>query len=302
MIKILDENTAKSIWDSTIIELSNYTYYQSFENAMVQKENDNISFVSSVEGEKKIYGFLVIFNDYVKFPFGPVVSESVNYNDLMEFINEVGNSFNKDVIFSTTEKMENDIYERYPFLEKNWLFITPLIDTSLSIEQIMANCNENRRRIIRKGLINIPCECLKDGIEYADDFYKLYQKRMNEIGICVDFTKESLYRHLSFSSNKLIVCSKDSKIIAGHVIYKFGDTVITRYNCYDSDYAKISPAARIEFDVIKRCCENTSVNNYDMSGLSFDKNITPKDMGVNRYKESYGPTKIRRYQWYKYKI
>ena len=47
--------------------------------------------------------------------------------------------------------------------------------------------------------------------------------------------------------------------------------------------------------------ENDEIDYYDMSGLATGEEITEKTSNINRYKQSYGPTKILRYQWYRYK-
>ena len=78
--------------------------------------------------------------------------------------------------------------DKFGDVQKEWYFVTPLIDTSLSMDELLKNCNENRKRIIKKGLINIPSENIKFGIDYIDDFYKLYNRRMDETGGGVDFS------------------------------------------------------------------------------------------------------------------
>ena len=124
---------------------------------------------------------------------------------------------------------------------------------------------------------------------------------MSETGGEVDFSKDFLEKCLDNPTSHLVVCLDSDKVIAGHMVFTFGNTVITRFNCFDSDYYKISPSARIEYELIKRSCENPLVDYYDMSGLACGEDISIKLQTINHYKESYNPTIIYKYQWYKYK-
>ena len=300
MIKVLGLEDAKKIWDETILSLSNPTYFQSFEYAKAYKEEDDIEFVYSNDTDKKLYGFIKNSDEGIKMPFGPIVSSNVSEEDIMKFIIEISNKYNKSVTFSVSNGMIPNFEEKYPNLEKVWLFVTPVIDTTLPIETIVKNSTENRRRIIKKGLANIPSDHIHEGSKYIDDFYDLYIKRMEETNGEVDFTYDQLAIYLDQPTTHLVVCLDDEKVIGAHVLFTFGSSMITRYNCFDSDYSKISPAARIEYEMIKKACEDPSIETYDMSGIAIGDNLDEKLANINRYKKSYNPTKILRYQWYKY--
>ena len=301
MVRILDEKMAKNIWDDNILQLSNPTYYQSYDYSRTYMEDEEINFLYDNDGGKKIYAFAKLKKGFVKIPFGPIVSSNVTVEDIMKFITEVSQIYQQDVMFSISDDQIEDFNNRFGDIQKDWYFVTPLIDTTLSMEEILHNCNENRRRIIKKGLVNIPRENIRFGIEYIDEFYKLYNKRMNETGGRVDFSLDYLEHNLSEKNSDLVVCLDKGKVIAGHVIYRFGNTLITRYNCFDSDYSKISPSARIDYELINYACSNSNIDYYDMSGLATGEEITEKTSNINRYKQRYGPTKILRYQWYRYK-
>ena len=77
--------------------------------------------------------------------------------------------------------------------------------------------------------------------------------------------------------------------------------MITRYNCFDSDFSKLSPIARIDYELLKYASESSEIKYFDMSGLAVDKNITEKEYNLNRYKLSYRPQKELSYQFVKYK-
>ena len=84
---------------------------------------------------------------------------------------------------------------------------------------------------------------------------------MNETNGEVYFTYEKLEAYLEQPTTHLVVCLDDKKVIGAHVLFTFGSEMITRYNCFDSDYAKISPSARIDYEMIKKyngVCINTS--------------------------------------------
>ena len=300
MIKILTLEEAKRVWDKTILTLDNPTYFQSLEYAKAYKEDGEIAFVYSNDTDKKIYGFIKFEGNEITMPFGPIVSSNVTPEDIMNFVAEISSKYNQGVVFAAADGMIPGFEEKFPGLEKVWLFVTPVIDTTLPIETIVKNSTENRRRIIKKGLANIPVDRIREGAEFIDDFYKLYQKRMQETGGDIEFTYDQLATYLTDPTTHLVVCLDGSKVIASHVLFTFGKAMITRYNCFDSAYSRISPAARIEYEMIRRACESPIIETYDMSGLAVGENIDAKLASINRYKESYNPTKMFRYQWYKY--
>ena len=297
MIKFLDNKKAKEIWNTMILNMSNTTYYQSYDYALAYRDDSDLKFI--YDTEKKIFAFAKV-DDEIKIPFGPIIGNDVTSKDIMDFVVEVSEYIKKNVIFSVSNSKIDEINSNYSNLEKTWLFVTPIIDTRLSIDEIVKNCTKNRQRIIKKGLENIQNDRIKEGIEYLDDFCNLYKKRMSETGGEVDFNKDSLEKCLYKPTSHLVVCLDSNKVIAGHMIFMFGNTVITRFNCFDSDYYKISPSARIEYELIKRSCEDSSIDYYDMSGLAYGEDVPVKNQTINRYKESYNPTIIYKYQWYKY--
>ena len=300
MIKVLSFKEAKEIWNESILALTNPTVYQSIEYANVCKVSGEIEFVYSNDKNKKMYGFIIHNDNGIKMPFGPIISSNVSEEDIMKFIIEISDKYNQSVVFSVSNEMIANFEKQYPKLEKTWLFVTPVIDTTIPLETIVKNTTENRRRIIKKGLLNISSDQIHEGSKYIDDFYDLYKKRMNETNGEVDFTYEKLEAYLEQPTTHLVVCLDDKKVIGAHVLFTFGSEMITRYNCFDSDYAKISPSARIDYEMIKKACEDPKIETYDMSGLAFGDNIDEKSANINRYKNSYNPTKILKYQWYKY--
>lgn len=299
MIKVLDSEKAKLIWDKMILNLNETSFYQSYEYSTIFSDKENSKFIYSDENGKKIYGFARESEKSLSMYFGPLMSNNVTLYDLVQYINEVKDYFNKDVIFSLQDSNIEKFNSLYPNQEIVWSFDTPLIDTTLPIETIISNSTENRRRIIRKGLVNISSDRIRDGKEYIEDFCKLYEKRMGETGGEVDVKADLLDRFLDINTNHLYVCVDKNKVIAGHVVFTFGNTMITRYNCFDSEYAKLSPAARIEFELIRKCCQDPNIDIYDMSGLASGENVEAKLKSINRYKESYNPTRVLRYQMVK---
>lgn len=300
-MKILNLEDAKEVWDEEILSLSNPTYYQSYNYSLVYSMGDTINYICLENDDKKICGFIKVTDDKVKMPFGPIISSSVDEDDILEFVYQLSEIYDRDVVFSISNGMIDKVNHKYSALEKGWKFLTPIIDTTLSIDDIINNCTENRKRIIRKGLLSIPSDDIYEGNNYLDEFYHLYQKRLRETNGIVDFSYNYLKSVLNDNNSHLVVCLKDKKVIAGHIVYTFGNTVITRYNCFDSTYSKLSPSARIEFELIRNACLDPTIDNYDMSGLAYGDNLTTKEQGINRYKESYRPTKILKYQFYRYK-
>ena len=165
MVRILDDKMAKNIWDDNILQLSNPTYYQSYDYSRTYMEDEEINFLYDNDGSKKIYAFAKLKKGFVKIPFGPIISSNVGVEDIMNFITEVSQIYQQDVMFSISDDQIEEFNNIFGDIQKDWYFVTPLIDTTLSMEEILHNCNANRRRIIKKGLINIPRENIKYGVE-----------------------------------------------------------------------------------------------------------------------------------------
>jgi len=301
MIKILDKENAKKIWDNTLLTLGNPNFYQSYNYSEICQGNANVEYVYSCNelGNVHIMGFIKIDEDKVSIPFGPIFNTNCSFSDVMDFITEIRYKYQKKVNFCLPEEFVQDEINKYD-IEKGWCFVTPLIDTDKSIDLIVQNCNENRRRIIRKVLQDISDDQIVIDSKYAEEFMRLYKRRMAETNAELDLSLDYLEKILSYDNTKLTACVKDDNLIAGSITFEFGDTLITRYNCYDSNFSKLSPIARVDYDLLKYASLNSEIKYYDMSGLAVGDNINNKELNLNRYKLSYRPKKTLSYQWYKY--
>ena len=86
----------------------------------------------------------------------------------------------------------------------------------------------------------------------------------------------------------------------GIIYYRFGDTLITRHNAFDSEYAKSNPGTIIDYRMIERVVNDDDLRYYDMSGIATGDDIDQKAFNINRYKQSYGAKKILTYKWLNY--
>lgn len=302
MIYFFKEEQAKEIWDDMTLLLSNPTYYQSFNWSKINEGISPAEYVYSKNacGNINIMGFVkIVDNERVSIPFGPVFDSNVSYEEVLDFIGEIRKYYNKKVSFSLPYGFINDDIITKFNLEKGWYFATPLVDTNKSIDDIVKGCDENRRRIIRKVLRTFPPESIQSGSVYAEEFMSLYTRRLIETSAEQDLSMENIEKMLKYDNTALTVCLDNNKIIAGSLTYEFGDTLITRYNCFDSNYFKFSPVARIDYELLKYASLNPSLKFFDMSGIVEGDNISDKEKNLNRYKNSYRPSKILRYQWYK---
>jgi len=303
MIKFYNEESIKEIWDSNILNLSNPTFYQSYNFSQICKDGKKVVYVCDRDNydDIKIMCFAKIYDDRISIPFGPVFKSDITINEILDFVDNIRKLYNKSVVFSLPPEFINEKILLNSNLEIGWHFVTPLVSTENSIEKIVKNCNENRRRIIKRVLNNIPQSDMKMGLKYADDFIKLYEKRMKETNGEIDLSINYLNKLLEYDNIKLTVCLNNDKLIAGSVTFEYGDTLITRYNCFDSDFSKLSPIARIDYELLKYASESSEIKYFDMSGLAVDENITEKEYNLNRYKLSYRPQKELSYQFVKYK-
>lgn len=302
MIQILEKEKVRDVWDSSILSLSNPTYYQSYNYSQICKGNAEIEYVykKNLLDQIEIMGFVKIEDEKVTIPFGPIFTSDLSFIDILEFINDIKKYYNKPVVFSLPKEIIDEKLVQEFNLVMGWCFVTPLVDTNRSIEMIVKGCNENRRRIIRKTLQNISQENIRTGSQYAEEFIDLYRKRMQETEGEMDLSLELLSKILVYDNSQLTVCMDKDRVIAGSVTFEFGDTLITRFNCYDSEYHRLSPIARVDYELLRYASLKDGINYYDMSGLAEGMQISDKQSNLNRYKLSYRPSKINTYQWYRH--
>lgn len=302
MIQILEKEKARCVWDSSVLSLSNPTYYQSYNYSQICKGNADIEYIykKNILGQIDIMGFVKIDDSKVTIPFGPIFAASVSFIEVMEFINDIRKHYNKPVTFSLPKEFVDEQHILEYNLSKGWCFVTPLVDTNKTIEMIVKGCNENRRRIIRKVLQNISQDSIRNGAQYLESFIELYARRMQETDGEMDLSLDLLDKMLAYDNTQLTVCMDRDRVIAGSVTFEFGNTLITRFNCYDSEYHKLSPIARIDYELLKYASLKDGIDYYDMSGLAEGTEISDKQRNLNRYKLSYRPSKVNTYQWYRH--
>ena len=130
---------------------------------------------------------------------------------------------------------------------------------------------------------------ITEGIDNAEDFYFLYQKRMFENNFVTEFDLDFLKLILEQKNTGIVMCRNDNyQPMSGLVYFVFGDVIITRYNAFDSEFQHLNPGSYLDFHMITRIVNDNNLFYYDMSGYATDVNSSQKSLNINRYKETYG--------------
>ena len=298
MFNYISQKNAETEWDRLLLSFDTPAYSQSYSFSKLGKgQPEFITF----ETEKGVVAcYLDVRPKEIKIPFGPVFNKGITSEQIYSCMLKIKQHYNLPVTFFLAgDDLISEFEQKHPDLQVMWSFTTPIIDTNVSIDDVLRRCNENRRRIIKKGISNFLPDQIRIGAQYAKEFYDLYNRRLNETGGMVDFSYEYLTNMLKQKGIELIVCLDNAKVIAGHIIVTFGNTMTTRYCAFDSQYAKFSPSARIDHYCIERACALPEILYYDMSGWANEEVASEKLLNINRYKKSYGPTIYRKYVAYK---
>lgn len=303
MIYELDNDKASEIWDKLLLAIPNYNFYQSYSNGQIEGIYNRISkYLLYIENDEILAMMMCLYStEKTTIPFGPIVKNTVDEQKLYEILTEVINYLNTNLIFSVEqhdfEKYKNmlDTYECY------WDFTSVQIELeNKSIDEVISNFNTNRKRILKKCLINLKDSIIQDNKEGIDEFYYLYLKRLHETNGEINFDKYYIDNIINQENTGVVLCKNcEGVLMSGLIYYQFGDTLITRHNAFNSDFAKLNPGTYLDYYMINKAIAE-KIAYYDMSGLATGDNINSKQRNINRYKESYGPTKQLHYKWLKF--
>jgi FemAB-related protein (PEP-CTERM system-associated) len=117
------------------------------------------------------------------------------------------------------------------------------------------------------------------GLKYLDDFYRIYQENMRDLGSPVDDKKffEELVRN--FEDNiDIIVTKKDEEVISALFLIKYGDTVKSEWASSYRKYFGMNSAQLTYWEAIKKYC-----NDYDY----FDFGRSVEDEGTWKFKRKF---------------
>lgn len=304
MIIELSIEEAKKSWDSLLLKMTNYNFYQSYSNGMIEGvKNRRPRFLIYYVNNKIVAMAMCLYQSKITtIPFGPIFDECITQKQFMEILEDIQNYVSSKIVFSVEEKD----FEKFSYAIDNyvtyWDFTTIVLDTSSkSLEQIIMGFNTNRKRILKRCLLELKDFIIETDIQNIDKFFDLYVKRLNETKCKIDFDESYIKGIVNQSNTGLVVCKNTSnEIISGLIYYTFGHTLITRHNAFDSKFAKLNPGTFLDFYMIKNVVNDEQYQYYDMSGLAVGENIETKLLNINRYKESYGAKKKVHYKWLEY--
>lgn len=302
MIYELSLEEAEKYWDNLLQTLDiNVNFYQSFSNGKIEgiinRQPRYLIYYS--DNKIKAMAMCLFKKDLVTIPFGPALCDQVDDREF-EYILDCFEKYLNNRLVYTIEKSE---FEKYKNLVNDenlyWDFTTILLDTkNKNINDIISSFHTNRRRILRKCLEELKDYIIEDSKQNIDEFYNLYIYRLAETGCKIDFSEFYLKNIVENNNTGLLTCkNNEGKVISGLIYYKFGDTLITRHNAFDSYYTNLNPGTYLDFHMINRVVNDEVLNYYDFSGLAVGDDVETKLLNINRYKQSYGAKKILRHKW-----
>lgn len=304
MLVELSIEEAKNTWDNMLLQMSDYNFYQSYSNAMIEGVNGRKPHFLIYYKENKIVAMAMCLKgkSTASIPFGPIFDKDITEEEAKYILNLIQQKLNSNIVFSIESKYFDKFSSMLSSYPVYWEFTTLLLDTQgKTLDDIKNDFNTNRKRILKKCLQEIRNFIVEDDKKYIDDFYKLYMKRLCETGCFIDFNEAYIKNIANQDNTGVVVCKTlDGKIISGIIYYRFGDTLITRHNAFDSEYAKSNPGTIIDYNMIKRVVDDDDLRYYDMSGIATGDDIDQKAFNINRYKQSYGAKKTLTYKWLNY--
>lgn len=180
-----------------------------------------------------------------------------------------------------------DIKENAPFhdtIQPRYNYMMDYIQ-GLSEDELIMKFNNRTRYYIRFAAKN-NVEC-RQGKEYLDDFYKIYQ----ETGVRKKFTirgKEYLKRILdSFPNNaKLFMCYHDNVPLCGGLSIQYAGTTSHVYGCSSNEMRKIHPTDLLQWEMMKWAL-SANCHTYDMQGIAPEKEMDEELYNVYLFKVKF---------------
>ena len=305
MVIELSREKAHIKWDKLLKQLDNPNFYQSYANGQIEgyKERSPRYLIYYEDGQILAMVMCLYKENITTIPFGPILNTNVCENKLYEILLAIEKYLNTKLVFS----IEENNFNKYRNILNNsllyWDFTTVQLDIqNKSIEELKKNFNTNRRRILKKCLLNLKDAIIIDSKDNMDIFYNLYTKRLKETGGSLDEDRFYFENLINQDNTGVLLCENtDHEVLSGLIYYKFYDTLITRHNAFNSKYAKLNPGTYLDYYMINKVIQDNDLKFYDMSGLATGPNISEKEFNINRYKNSYGPTKKLHYKWLEFK-
>lgn len=305
MIIELFKEEANNNWDILLKQLDHSNFYQSFANGQIEGYGKRKPRYLIYYEEGRILAMaMCLYNEnIVTIPFGPILENSVNENKLYDILLAIENYLNTKTIFS----IEESNFCKYRNILNNsllyWDFTTVQLDIqNKSIEELKKNFNTNRRRILKRCLLDLKDSIIIDSKDNIDIFYDLYIKRLKETGGILEEDRDYFENLIKQNNTGVLLCKNhEHEILSGLIYYIFRDTLITRHNAFNSKYAKLNPGTFLDYYMINKVIQDVNLKYYDMSGLATGPNISNKEFNINRYKNSYGPTRKLHYKWLEFK-
>ena len=302
MINELTKEEARNSWDQLLVKLPKSNFYQSFSNGQIKGIKNKDRYLLYYDGNELLAMFMCLCKkNKVSIPFGPIYRRELEEKQLLEILLDVKKYFNTNLVFS----LESDVFDKYSNIVRKypvyWDFTTVQIDVgNKTFEEVRKGFNSNRKRIIKKCLNDLRDSIIVDDRNNIDIFYKLFVNRLNDTHGEIDVNLDYLTNMVEQKNTGLLMCfNKELIPMSGLIYYSFNDTLITRYNAFDSKFAHYNPGTYLDYYMINKAINSNNISFYDLSGIATGDNIDEKALGINRYKESYGPTKVLHYKWFK---
>lgn len=205
-----------------------------------------------------------------------------------------------DILTAQPENFKKDIREKLlhdNFDIRSFEAFAPHVDDSKIICYLpLCNSEEEQwefwksklRSQIRKGMKN-KVEIKFGGIEYLDDFYKVYSRNMRDLGSPVlgyDFFKNifELYR---FGEAKIFLAVKNNTVMAASVVLTYQNFAEVCWASSLREFNKLNPNLLMYWEMIKYCVQEK----YEI--FSFGR--SSKDSNTLKFKRQWSPEEKQLY-------
>ncbi len=275
-------------------------------NLIKKAINNNNSFFTSMNYQKTIKetfnfqpfnlttknGFLPLFlikqktgNKLISMPFTTETNISYNSEDEKNSLIQAAIKLTKELDLDYLKIRSKKDLKINLLKKENYYHLILKLDKE---EIIWNNFNKKLRNAIRKAEKNNLTT--DSGINYFNDFYRLFKKNMRDLGTPVD-TKKFFKNLINNFQNKIdiVVTKKEDKVISAIFLIKDNNRIKSEWASSDRKYFGLNAAQLTYWHAIKKYC-----NEFE----EFDFGRSVKDEGTYLFKKKFNAKPEQLYYYY----
>ena len=275
-----------SAWARVLHESYNYKplYFTAIENGSLSALIPVMEVRSLLTGRR---GVSLPFSDYCE----PIAPDKSHFLELIDDVIKYGkNAGWKSIEWRGGQEFFDDV-------TPSSYYYTHTLDLLENEEQILSHFRDSTKRNIKKATKEGVEVSISNSSESIREFYRLNCMTRKHHGLPPQpfYFFENIYDHiLSKDQGMVILASHDKKVIAGAVMFFFGNRAIYKYGASDRTYQHLRPNNLIMWQAINWCAQNGHKD------FLFGK-TERENNGLLQYKRGWGATE-RTVKYYKYDL